>query len=57
MMGVILATAAQLINSLRSINQWIVFGVIGLLVVVAAILIERKLEDLKAWREVLETWE
>jgi hypothetical protein len=57
MMGVILATTAQLINSLRSINQWIVFGVIGLLVVVAAIVIERKLEDIKTWRQVLETWE
>jgi hypothetical protein len=57
MMGVILATTAQLINSLRSINQWIVFGLIGLLVVVAAIVVERKLEDIKAWREVLETWE
>jgi len=57
MMGVILATTAQLINSLRSINQWIVFGIIGLLVVVAAIIIERKLEDIKAWRQVLETWE
>jgi hypothetical protein len=57
MMGVILATTAQLINSLRSVNQWIVFGVIGLLVVVAAIVIERKLEDIKAWRQILETWE
>jgi hypothetical protein len=57
MMGVILATTAQLINSLRSINQWIVFGIIGLLVVIAAIAIERKLEDIKAWRQQLETWE
>ncbi len=57
MMGVILATTAQLINSLRSVNQWIVFGLIGLLVVVAAIVIERKLEDIKAWRQILETWE
>ena len=57
MMGVILATTAQLINSLRSINQWIVFGLIGLLVVLAAIVIERKLEDIKAWRQTLETWE
>lgn len=55
--GVILSTIAQLINSLWSINQWIVFGVIGLLVVIAAILIERKLEDIRVWREVLETWE
>ncbi len=57
MMSVILATTAQLINSLRSVNQWIVFGMIGLLVVVAAIVIERKLEDIKAWRQILETWE
>ncbi len=57
MMGVVLATVAQLINSLRSINQWIVFGMIGLLIVVAALIIERKLEDIKAWRETLETWE
>jgi len=57
MMGVILATTAQLINSLRSINQWIVFGLIGLLVVLAAIAVERKLEDIKAWRQILETWE
>jgi hypothetical protein len=57
MLGVILATVAQLLNSLQSINQWIVFGVIGLLVVVAAILIERKIEDIKAWRQVFETWE
>jgi len=47
--GVILATVAQLINSLQSINQWIVFGMIGLLVIVAAVLIERKLEEIKAW--------
>jgi len=26
-------------------------------VVVAAIVIERKLEDIKAWRQILETWE
>ena len=29
----------------------------ALLVVVAAIAIERKLEDIKAWRQILETWE
>ncbi len=57
MLGVILATTAQLINSLRSINQWIVFGIIGLLVVIAAIVVERKLEDIKAWRQVMESWE
>jgi hypothetical protein len=57
MIGVILSTIAQLINSLWSINQWIVFGVMGLLVVIAALVIERKLEDIRAWREVLESWE
>jgi hypothetical protein len=57
MMGVVLATLAQLINSLQSINQWLVFGIIGLIVVVAAILIERRIEDVKALRQTLETWE
>ncbi|MBN1995808.1 MAG: hypothetical protein JW953_24190 [Anaerolineae bacterium] len=55
--GVVLATVGQLINSLRSINQWIVFGAIGLMLVIMAIFIERKLEDIKAWQEILETWE
>jgi hypothetical protein len=57
MVGVILATVGQLLNSLRSINQWIVFGIIGLLLVIAAIAVERKLEDIKSWREVWDTWE
>jgi hypothetical protein len=57
MVGVILATVGQLINSLRSINQWIVFGIIGLLLVLVAVIVERKLEDIKAWQEILETWE
>lgn len=57
MVAVILATLGQLINSLRSINQWIVFGLIGLLLVVVAVVVERKLENIKAWQEVLESWE
>ena len=57
MMGVVLAVLAQLINSLQSINQWLVFGIIGLLVVVAAIMIERRIEDVKALRQMIETWE
>ena len=36
MVGVMLATVGQLINSLQSINQWITFGIIGILLVVAA---------------------
>ncbi|MBE7473847.1 MAG: hypothetical protein DPW09_08760 [Anaerolineae bacterium] len=57
MVAVILATVGQLVNSLRSVNQWIVFGFIGLSLVVIAVLVERKLENIKAWYEVLETWE
>ena len=54
---VLLATVAQLLNSLQSINQWIVFGIIGLGLVVTGLIVERKLEEIKLWREVLETWE
>jgi hypothetical protein len=57
MVGVILATGGQLLNSLSSINQWIVFGSIGLLLVLVAIVVERKLEDIKSWQEILESWE
>ena len=58
MVGIILAVLGQLINSLRSINQWIVFGLIGLLLVMIAVLVERKLEEIKLWQEkILETWE
>jgi hypothetical protein len=56
--AVILATLGQLINSLRSVNQWIVFGIIGLLLVTVAIFVERKLEDIKIWQDkILDTWE
>ena len=56
--AVMLATLGQLINSLRSVNQWIVFGLIGLLLVLVAIFVERKLEDIKTWQDkILETWE
>ncbi len=57
MVGVILATLGQLINSLWSVNQWMVFGLIGLALVITAIIVERKLEDIKTLREVFETWE
>jgi hypothetical protein len=57
MTAVVLATVGQLINSLSSINQWIVFGIIGLLLVIVAVIVERKLESIKAWHEALETWE
>jgi hypothetical protein len=57
MMGVVLATLAQLLNSLQSVNQWVVFGTIGLTVVLTAIVVERKMEEIKAFRQILETWE
>jgi hypothetical protein len=54
--GVVLAAVGILVNQFWSINQWIVFGVVGLLVIITAIVVERKLDDIKAWQE-LETWE
>jgi hypothetical protein len=57
MSGVILATMGQLINALQAVNQWITFGLIGLALVGIAVLVERKLETVKAWQEVLESWE
>jgi hypothetical protein len=55
--AVMLATIGQLVNALQAINQWITFGIIGLLLVTVAIVVERKLEEIKAWQEVLEDWE
>jgi hypothetical protein len=57
MAGVILATLGQLLNALQEVNQWITFGLIGLLLVIMAIIVERKLEAIKAWQQVLEAWE
>lgn len=57
MVGVMLAVLGQLLNALQSVNQWLVFGLIGLLLVMLAILVERKLDAIKAWQAVLETWE
>ncbi len=57
MAGVILATLGQLLNALQEVNQWITFGLIGLLLVIIAIVVERKLEAIKAWQQVLESWE
>ncbi len=59
MAGVMLAVLGQLVNTLQLGNQWvwIIFGGIGLLIFVAASVVERNLEKIKAWRAVLETWE
>jgi hypothetical protein len=57
MAGVILATLGQLLNALQEVNQWITFGLIGLILVILAIIVERRLDAIKAWQQVLETWE
>jgi len=57
MIGVVSATVGQLINSLWSINQWVVFGIIGLMLVFLAVMVERKLEEFRSWQRVLDTWE
>ncbi len=55
--GVMLAVLGQLLNALQTVNQWLVFGLIGLMLVALAVLVERKLDTIKAWQKVLETWE
>jgi hypothetical protein len=57
MTGIVLAALGQLLNALQEVNQWITFGLIGIGLVVVAIIVERKLEAIKAWQQVLETWE
>jgi hypothetical protein len=57
MAAVILATLGQLLNALQEVNQWITFGLIGLILVILAIIVERRLDAIKAWQQVLETWE
>jgi hypothetical protein len=57
MAGVVLAGLGQLLNALQEVNQWITFGLIGLVLVILAIVVERRLEAIKAWQQVLETWE
>jgi hypothetical protein len=57
MVGVVLAGLGQLLNALQEINQWITFGLIGLALVILAVIVERRLEAIKAWQQVLESWE
>ena len=57
MVGVVLAGLGQLLNALQEVNQWITFGLIGLVLVILAIIVERRLETIKAWQQVLESWE
>jgi hypothetical protein len=55
--GVILATLGQLLNALQHINQWITFGIVGILLVSVAVIVERRLENLRAWQDTMEDWE
>jgi len=57
MAGVVLAGLGQLLNALQEVNQWITFGLIGIVLVMLAIIVERRLETIKTWTQVLETWE
>ncbi|MFT3895338.1 MAG: hypothetical protein QM730_27245 [Anaerolineales bacterium] len=57
MTGIVLGALGQLLNALQEVNQWITFGLIGIGLVLMAIVIERRLETIKAWQQVLETWE
>jgi hypothetical protein len=57
MAGVVLAGLGQLLNALQEVNQWITFGLIGILLVALAIIVERRLDTIKTWQQVLETWE
>jgi hypothetical protein len=57
-LAVVLATLGQLINALQSINQWLVFGIIGLILFLIGALGERRFEELRAsFEEILEEWE
>ncbi len=55
--GVILATIGQLLNALQHINQWVTFGIIGLLLVIIGVVVERKRESLKIWQDTMDDWE
>jgi hypothetical protein len=59
--AVVIAVAGQLIEPLLSVDRWIVFGAVGLLLVSVAILVERRLEAVlrlsQDLRQRLEDWE
>jgi len=59
--GVVIDAVTQSIEPLMGVNRWIVFGLVGLLLVGIAVLVERKLEAIRELsvelRERLEGWE
>ncbi|MBN2006551.1 MAG: hypothetical protein JXA21_24580 [Anaerolineae bacterium] len=58
MLGVVLATVGQLINTFQVVNQWIVFGLVGLLLAGIIVTVERKRAQIKTSQgEDPEDWE
>lgn len=61
LVGVVTDVSGQLVEPLLSVNRWIVFGGVGLVIITVAILVERSLETVKRvsqeWQERLEEWE
>ncbi|RLC83680.1 MAG: hypothetical protein DRJ03_16420, partial [Chloroflexi bacterium] len=59
--GVVTDVGGQLIEPLLSVNAWLVFGGVGMFVILIAILVERSLEAImqisQELRERLEEWE
>lgn len=55
--GIVLATIGQIINAFESVNLWMLLLVIGVIMFIAGWAIERKFDEIQAWRDVLETWE
>jgi hypothetical protein len=52
--SVILAVLGLVVNAAQYVNQWITFGLVGLVLIVLTIVVERRL---KTWQAVLESWE
>lgn len=59
--GVVVNAVTQSIEPLLSANRWIVFGIVGLLLVALAVLVERRLQAIRELsaelRQRLEGWE
>ncbi|MGC1377162.1 MAG: hypothetical protein WA821_13105 [Anaerolineales bacterium] len=57
LVGVMLAVLGQLVNGLQAANLWLIWGAIGLLTFVTALVVELNMERIKALQAILETWE
>jgi len=52
-----LAVLGQLVNGLQAANLWLIWGAIGLLTFLTALVVELNMERIKALQAILETWE